>query len=1162
MEPREPSTASERRQATVMFADISGFTAMSERLDPEDVTLVINRCWTILERIIIDHGGSVDKYIGDCIMALFGVPHAIENAPKQTVNAAIDIRKRLYQFDKDEHLPVPLDVHIGINSGLVIAGNIGGDVKREFTVMGDTVNLASRLMDAAPPGQIYVGAETYHATRGEFQYRPLKPLRVPGKEEPVVAYDLLSAKESIHRPRVGVSSHMISSEMIGRDREVAQLRNHIQQTLRGRGGIVDLVGEAGIGKSRLIAEVEKLDDLKDATVLQGRSLSIGQSLSFHPFTDLLKHWAGIQDDDDDPQSLRKLDAAITTLLPAEAGEVFPFIATLMGMRLTGTHAERIQGIEGEAMERLIRKSTRDLFQKLAAVKPLILIFEDLHWADRSSIKLLESLLRLVEDTRVLFIHVLRPDYPDTGQHILQVAREKFPRQHLEIHLDPLDDQESDRLIRNLLSIEDLPYQTRALISQKAEGNPFYIEEVVRSLIDEGAVEFKDGSLRITDKIHSVVIPGTIQEVVMARIDRLDEPPRTLLQVAAVIGRSFFYRIIADILGRRPDAELAYLQERQLISKHTTRRTATLQRRLFEEELEYVFKHALVQETIYESILQKRRKQLHLTVAQSIESIFATRLADFYGMLAYHYSRADSLEKAEEYLFKAGDEAARSAASAEALTYFREASRVYFLIHGEGGDAGKKAILEKNIGLALLRTGNLIECVTHFDRALEYLGERVPMGRIEETLWFAVNLLAVLLHLYAPRRRRGRPADEATARDVLEVMYDKARAQTTTDPQRFFFDSIAAIRRLDRLDPTTVAGAAGKYAGGAALFSFSGFSFAISRRFLQVARDLITAENVSDVFLYRLFWFVHNYFSGNWREPSEIDDALIDEMLRRGQLWDVDTYLGLDGEKQLDLGNFAAAQQRLAQICDITDTYGYEFARSNEYALSAFILLARRHLPAALRAAQRYHRERSEELFHLIALGTTAKIQTLMGHYIDAEDTLRKAHGIIARLGSVPPFHAGAYRASRFLLDVCELEQALAHGDRSTWRAARTRARQSGKQAVNTAAKMARLRTETYRIVGRFHWLLAKQRKAVEWWQRSIAEGERLGARPELARTYMEVGRRMLEGNRGLRQLNGMDAKAHLARARTMFVDMGLEWDLAQLAKIERETEKQHATAAA
>lgn len=381
------------------------------------------------------------------------------------------------------------------------------------------------------------------------------------------------------------------------------------------------------------------------------------------------------------------------------------------------------------------------------------------------------------------------------------------------------------------------------------------------------------------------------------------------------------------------------------------------------------------------------------------------------------------------------------------------------------------------------------------------------------------------------------------------MYTKARAQTTTDPQRFFFDSIASIRRLDRLDPRTVEGAGGKYAGAAALFSFSGFSFAISRRFLAVAQTLIRNNNVSDVFLYRLFVFIHNYFAGNWREPCEIDDALIEEALRRGQLWDVDTFLGLDCGQQLDRGNFAAASARLRKISEIITTYGYEFARSNEYAMQAFIPLARRDLPQALQAVERYHQERHEELLNLLALGTKAKIQILLGEHTAAEQTLQRAEALSARLGAVPPFHACAYRLSRFLLDVCALERAAGLGDRTRARSLRRRARKSGARARAVATRMAPVRTEAYRLSGCYCWLLGKPRRAARWWRRSIAEGERLGARPELARTYLEVGRRMLATPRTLASLNELDAGTCIEKARAIFTELDLQWDLERLSRI-------------
>jgi class 3 adenylate cyclase/tetratricopeptide (TPR) repeat protein len=1138
---------SERRQATVLFADISGFTSMSEKLDPEEVTEIMNGCFTLLERVVLAHGGHVDKYIGDCVMALFGAPKAMENAPRQAVNAAIAMRDALEHFNTEHHLLVPLQIHTGVNSGLVIAGGVGGQVKREFTVMGDAVNVASRLKDACSNGQIYVGADTYLYTKAEFEYQELK-LTLKGKKEPVPAYALLSAKPKIHRTKIGASTRPISSAMIGRDQELSKLANRIKDVVRGQGGIVSIIGEAGIGKSRLLAEVSRLNEIEGALLLEGRALSVGQSLSFHPFVDLLKHWAGIADEDDEQAALAKLEAAIVTVAADASGEIFPFVATLMGMRLSGAHARRIEGIEGEALEKLILKSTRDLLRHMASAQPLVLVFEDLHWADLSSIKLIESLLRLARDSRILFVNVFRPDYPETAGRVLQYVRDNHADQHLETDLHPLDATQCDQLVCGLLDIDDLPRATRALIASRAEGNPFYIEEVARSLVDQGALKYSEGRLSVTDKIDAVVIPGTIQEVIMVRVDRLDKATRRVLEVASVIGRSCYHRILAKVMEDENDieAKLAFLTERQLLTQRRSRRTASLHRVMFSEELEYTFHHALVQETIYQSMLQKNRKELHLRVAQSIESIFADRLPDFYGMLAYHYSRADSLEKAEEYLFKAGDEAVRSAASSEALTYFREASRIYFLLHGDGGDRNKKAGLERNIGLALLHTGNLIECVTYFDRCLEYLGERVPKGNFEAGVRFVANLAMVLFHLYFPRKHF---KQAEAARDILDVMYDKARAQTTTDPQRFFFDSIASIRRLDRLNPATVEGAAGKYAGAAALFSFSGISFAVSRRFLQVAHGLIRTGHLSDLFLYRLFLFVHNYFAGNWDEPCEIDDALVQEALRRGQLWDVDSFLGLDGEKQLDLGNFAAAKQRLASISEIIDAYGYDFARSNEYALKAFIPLAQRDLPAALSAVEQYYNERPEELLNLIALGTKSKILILMGDYLAAEETLRKASALVGRLGTIPPFHAGAYRLSRFLLDVCQLEQALVRGDRRQAKRYRASARTSAKHALAAAAKMARIRTEAYRVMGRCYWVLGKQRQAVRWWERSLAEGQRLGARPELARTYLEVAQRFLAAKSAL-ALDGLGARDCLERARASFAEMGLEWDLEQVAKTE------------
>ena len=1140
---------SERRHATVLFADISGFTALSEQLDPEVVTSVLNRCYETLERIVLSHGGIVAQYQGDCMLALFGVPRAIENAPKQAVNAAIEIRNRLREFDdQQQQLPVRLDVHMGLNTGLVVAGEIGGHVKRDFSVMGDAVNVAARLKDVSPRGQIYVGHDTYYATNGEFEYRPLKPLTLKGKKEPVPAYELLSRQGRIHRPKIGAAFPMISSAMIGRERELAQIQRRLDALLGGEGGILGIMGDAGIGKSRLVAEVEALEVVKSTTFVVGRSLAIGQNLSFHPFVDLLRHWAGIGDDDSEAQHVVKLERAVAGA-GAPISDVVPFIATLMGIRLSGEHGERVRGIDGEALEKLTLKSLRQLFEKTAARQPLVLVFEDVHWADQSSITLLEGMLRLTADAAVLMVIVSRPDFPRTSGRIVDIARQQYADRYQELHLAPLDDQQCDVLVRNLLRIEDLPRATRILITSTAEGNPFFIEEIVRSLIDEGAVESRDGRLHVTEMIHAVVIPATIQEVIMARIDRLHESARSLLQVASVIGRNFSHRVIGDVAGPAVavDQDLARLHEAQLIIE---RPVNLLRQAAAAPEREYQFTHALVQDTIYESILQQTRKDLHLRVGRAIESLYHDRLADFFGMLAYHYSRAESIEKAEEYLFKAGDAAARTAASSEALQFFEEAARVYVKIHGAGGDPQRRALLEKNIGLALLNTGKLTESIEHFDAALVHLGQRLTRSRIAAYAGVGLNLIALVAQLYLRVRVQRRVDDWNRERQVSEIIFNRSRAQITSDPTRLFFDSIAALRRFNAIDATQIEQASTIYASAAGMFCYSGLSFAVGKRILTIAKTLSHPDNVRDTFTCAWMEFVYHYLTGDWSETRVIAPQRVEEALRFGQLWDVATYIGLLGEQHIDQGRFAEARQQIAKCTELVTQYGFDFAKSSELALTAYLLMEQRDLAAALTATERYHAARSEGLFNLLALGTKAKIHVLMGDHDRAEHALRAAEQLAAPLGLVPPFHQRPYLIARLLLALTQLEQAQRTGDRSGVTDAMRRAGRLSRRVIRTSRKLARMRPEAFRLLGRYHWLIGKPTTAIHWWGRSIQEGERLRVRPELARTCMDAGHALSTAPDSLPAINGLNPGALLERARSLFTEMDLQWDLKRLAALQ------------
>jgi class 3 adenylate cyclase/tetratricopeptide (TPR) repeat protein len=1134
---------SERRQATVLFANVRGFSALYGSLPPERLKGLLDRCFGELEDAVQSYGGVVDKYVGECMMALFGLPNAIEHAPRQALNAAIDLRRRLAALQAEPGiraaLAVPLTLQIGINTGLVIAGEVGGRTKRSFTVMGDAVNLAARLRDAAGDGDVWVGVETHRATASEFAFDALEPLALKGKANPQPVFALRSSREQIHRaPRTTGGTTPVATRMVGREAELATLANRLRRLSNGQGGIVGIVGEAGLGKSRLLAELLQLEPARHVTVLEGRALAIGQGLSFHPFVDLLQRWAGIADADDEPAAQAKLLAALAGIMPGgERDQVFPFVATMMGMRPSGERAAAVDGAAGEFMVELILKHVRQVFRHLADARPAVVVFEDVHWADQSSIELLLPLLRLANRHRLLFVLLARPDAPETSDRLTTACRTDQAALYTEIRLGHLTVPQCYALIEDLLGTPDLPYATRELIVRRAEGNPFYIEEVIRSLVEDGAVTYEGGQARLTDRLRGAVIPGTVQEVVMSRVDRLDEPTRHVLQMAAAIGRSFSHHVIAEILGdeQNLDAILDDLVRRQLVRARETRQTSAVRRRALHPEREYVFTHAIVQETIYEAILQKTRQALHRRVARTIESIYADRLADFYGMLAYHYSRGEELVKAEEYLFQAGEEAARSAASKEALSFFRDASRLYLQMHGDGGDRRKKALLEQNIGMALLNTGDLTGAIEHFDAALDLLGEHVPRSRMRGYVRFVLDLLGVLGQLYVRTGRRREVTDWPRERQISSIYFNRGRAEITSDPTRLLFDLVGAFRRFNRVDMRRIDQASAMYASFATMFCYSGLSFAVSRRALAIAKGLVRPGNTRDAFTCASMEFIHHYLVGDWRDDWLVDEELVGEALRSGQLWDVNTYLGLYCDQRLRQGDFAAARALLARLDDINDSYGYAFAGANHDGMTALLLIEQRRLLEASRAAEDYTSMRHEDALRVFGFGTHAKAQLLLGRREAAERSLAAAERITNRSIEVPPWHLSAYAAARLRHQVVLLEEAVATGESTAllaWNARRTI-----HQALRVAAKASLQRTEIHQLVGRIWWLLGRRAKALHAWERALGSGARMKARPELARTWAVAGESLADGGG---RLGGLDGAGCLARSLEMFQALGLE----------------------
>jgi class 3 adenylate cyclase/tetratricopeptide (TPR) repeat protein len=1132
----------ERRHVTVMFCDMEGFTPLVDRLGAEKAYTVMGKIYEILIRQVHDYEGTINEMTGDGIMALFGAPIALEEAPQRALWAAHAIHREIAVFNQHQKDFGPIRMRIGIHSGPVVVGTLGNDLRVEFKAVGDTVNLASRMEHLADPGTTYVTRDIFKQARGMFEFENLGKKVIKGKGESISVYKVLPDRKGVHRPRLG-SERMIFSDMVGRSSKLDQLELQVLKLINGNGSIVNVIGEAGIGKSRLIAELKQRESLRRVTVLEGRAVSMGRNLSFHPISDFLKHWAGIRVDDDAIEAFSKQKAALQRLFPDKSGDVLPFVATLLGMNLPEEHRDRIRGIEGDALEKLIRKNVREVLIRLSKLGPLIVIIDDLHWADKSSIALLEFLFRLAKRERILFINLFRPGYAETGHRILSVLENGHSVYQRDIVLEPLDERMSEALIVDMLDLKGINHAVVGQIVQRAGGNPYFIEEVVRSFIDEGAVVIRGGKFQVTDKFGTMTIPNTINDVLMARIDRLEENARDLLKVAAVIGRNFFYRILSEVSDstRDMDDRLSYLKDMQFI----------LERERF-EELEYHFKHALTQEAAYASILPDKCKALHLKVAHTIEKVFAEKLHAFYGMLAYHYSRGENLEKAEDALIKAGEEALKTSASSEALHYYLEALNLYRRKSGQTADSAKVALLEKNIAVAFHNRGQYEEALEYFDKSLKFYWGKFPKHPVSRFFHMTYGFFHLLAALYLPFMKF-KKVPTAKDREAIELFYTKCQTLIIIYPRRFFFESLYFYRRFTQFDFTRFPNGAGKFISASALFTFTGISFGLGRRILALAQGRLNRQDERQMITYDLLQSTLKYFAGDWPGIERHDDDLVNRNLDIGEIWSASLHYYWHGFHNLYQGDIAITQWLVKRLNDIAEVYENDATLLFKQLLNTCLLMESRLLPEALDEIDRgvaLAKKTNSGLSLIHLYGCRAQIYLLMEDRKAAAASLEKAD-VIRRSQEIVPWMVSVFCRSRAALALNRLQAAITDGHGAEVPRLRRQAHKCCRALLRQTRKVAQHRTEALCMMGVYCWLIRKRRPALKWWQKSIRVGEHMGARIALSRTYAEVGLRLAAAESPQTLMGGMPSSAYLEKAGALFEEMNLEWDLRRLQRMSR-----------
>lgn len=654
--PRQAS--GERKFVTVMFADIAGFTALAEMLDPEAARDLMNACFDCLVPVIQEYGGIVDKFMGDGVMALFGAPTAHENDPERALRAALAMRAALRDFNATRGLDLAL--HFGINTGLVIAGSLGAQGRQEYSVLGDAVNVAARLEDVSRSGEILVGPTTHRFTAPLFEFDALPPVSLKGKREPLAVYRLRALKAERGSLR-GIAG--MRAPLVGRAAPYTALQTALARLESGCGGTISLIGEAGLGKSRLLAEIRQ-NAPAHFLWLEGHCLSFGASIAYWPWLDILRALAGVAPDAP-PAVLRDaLHARLAQTCDARGASIYPYLARLLSLPLEEEVAAKVRGLDGETLKSATFQAIETLCTCLCAQQPVVIVGEDLHWGDPTSLALFERLLPLTHNAPLLLIGVLRPEHAHACWRFHEAASQNCSA-HITLALEPLDAAQSAELVGHLLRVEDLPPALRDKILRHAEGNPFYVEEIIRSLLDAETIAYNEetSAWRATRDVATIEVPDTLQGVLMARIDRLQQETKHVLRLAAVIGRAFLYRVLAEIAReeRALDTRLGELVQEQMIRE-----------RAREPELEYIFKHQLTQEAAYNGLLLQERRIYHRQVAKAIERLFPDRSDELAGLLAHHWEQAGDTEKAITCLTQAGQQAAAQYANLEAIDYLSRA----------------------------------------------------------------------------------------------------------------------------------------------------------------------------------------------------------------------------------------------------------------------------------------------------------------------------------------------------------------------------------------------------------------------------------------------------------------------------------------------------------
>src|SRR5215510_7883599 len=649
--PAEPTEKPAERPVEVAdrFASPQSYTPMSERLDPEEVHAIMDRAFEVILGAVHHYEGTINQFLGDGVMALFGAPLAHEDHAHGALSAALAIQERLVPLQEDVRRThgVEFRIRMGINTGVVVVGAIGRDLRMDYTAVGDTTNLAARLLSLAKPGQIAVSQRTQRLREGFFVFEDLGEFQVKGKTDPVRVYALV--REIQGRTRLEVSKERGLTALVGRDAEIQRLRQIYQRAAGGDGAIVLLAGDPGVGKSRLLYEFLRGLEGTGAVELETTCASYGRSMAYRPIVEVLRRYFDLADGVTGEDIRSRVDEQLR-FLGFEGEEPAILLAHFLGV---SAPPEFLSRVPGPQLKKRTLDAIRDLFLRMSEAGPIILIVENMHWVDTASEELLAHLSEGLAGHPILLVLTTRPGY---------AAPWLAPPLAETITVEGLGAADVRGMVRTLLVAEEVSEQLFKILAEKSEGNPLYVEEILRQLLETSGIVVEKGEARLSRS--DVTVPATIHDIIAARIDRVADPLKQTLQGAAVVGRRFGVSLVSRILEVEHELVAGHLRELHGLD--------FVFPSAYEPELMYSFKHALTQDVVYAGVLERRRRRYHAAAGFGLEDLYAGRIDDVVELMAYHFGRGQVWEKAATYCRQAGAKAQRRSAHREAMASLEEA----------------------------------------------------------------------------------------------------------------------------------------------------------------------------------------------------------------------------------------------------------------------------------------------------------------------------------------------------------------------------------------------------------------------------------------------------------------------------------------------------------